>query len=240
MLSNTKIIKLEEIHSTNELCKSFLKENTETLPFLIQAEYQTKGKGQMGKHWISNKSENLLCSLAFNPDKITIENQFFISQSVALSIHKTLANFQISAQIKWPNDIYIGRLKIAGILIENTITNKHIDNCVIGLGFNINQNSFPPDLKATSIKKCINKEVSVNDIREMYLKNLDYFLKKTSTQIKENYEALLYQRNITSIYKDERGSFKARILGVDQYGRLIIKKEDGSIQSYINNSIIYL
>ena len=123
-------ISVEETASTNALAKELLKEGQQKLPFIVQSNFQTKGKGQFSKVWESNIGENLLFSLVIKAPKIPIEQQFNISKAVAVSIREVLKVFTKSVSIKWPNDIYVDNNKIAGILIENTIIGQQIDSCI--------------------------------------------------------------------------------------------------------------
>ena len=65
--------------------------------------------------------------------------------------------------VKWPNDILSANKKIGGILIENTVKGKKINNSIIGIGLNVNQEKFPDSLKnVTSLKKITNKEFDLS------------------------------------------------------------------------------
>ena len=242
MFSNLKIIKLIEIDSTNDYAKKILRSQKKSLPFLVQTSYQTKGRGQRNKYWNSDRNKNLLCSLAFQVRDIQIEEQFVISQIIAVSLYKTLQEYQIDAFVKWPNDIYIKNKKIAGILIENSLISSRIESTIIGLGFNINQINFPDELtdKAISLKLIKEKEFDIDIFLKKWIGSLQWAFSVDKEEIKEIYHKVLYQRDKTCDYKDAKGFFKGKILGVDPSGQLILQLPNSIIKYYMNSNLQYL
>jgi len=242
MFSNLKIIKLAEIDSTNDYAKEILHSQKELLPFMVQASYQTKGKGQYTKFWYSDNAKNLLCSLAFQIQNIRIEEQFVISQIIAVSLYKVLQDYQLTAAIKWPNDIYVENKKIAGILIENSIISSRIESVIVGLGFNLNQTNFPKDLrnKATSLSLITKKEFDIDEFVKKWIEKLQWAFSENKEEIKEIYHTRLYQKDKFAHYKDAKNEFDGKILGVDNRGQLILQTLDGTVKYYMNNELLYL
>lgn len=119
---------------------------------------QTAGKGQRGKTWKGATAENILMSVVLETGKLTIAQQFRLSATVAVGVRNFFAcHAGPETFIKWPNDLYWCDRKAGGILIENVIgrpsaadhepTNDSSWKCaVVGIGVNINQTVFPPDL----------------------------------------------------------------------------------------------
>lgn len=145
-----KMIELDETVSTN----SFLRNYRPLQPVditLVTAEYQTAGRGQGTNCWESERGKNLLFSLLVNPASLPAAQAFVLSEAIALSIREAIARFirEVIARfireevtIKWPNDIYVGDCKIAGILIENTLQGSTVARSIIGCGVDVNQESF--------------------------------------------------------------------------------------------------
>ena len=238
---NKKIdtIKIEETSSTNELAKSFLKKNDKVLPFVVQTNFQTKGKGQYNKSWESNANENLLMSLVLNAPPIDIEKQFDISKAVAVAILKVLSNYtDKKVFIKWPNDIYVGNNKIAGILIENTIIGQRLDSCIIGIGLNVNQIVFSKTLpNPTSLKILTHREHNINLIKDKLIENIFKYLKKTDT-IDNLYQQYLYRKGELNQFIDTKDkTFLGVILGVDNWGKLRIRVENNQVKLFTNNEV---
>ena len=137
-----KMIELDEIVSTN----SFLRDYRPLQPVditLVTAEYQTVGRGQGTNSWESERGKNLLFSLLVNPAALPAAQAFVLSEAIALSIREAIARFiREEVTIKWPNDIYVGDCKIAGILIENTLQGSTVARSIIGCGVDVNQETF--------------------------------------------------------------------------------------------------
>ena len=120
------IIELEETVSTNLYLRDRLLEKKLSEYTIVSTNFQTSGRGQKGNSWSSNRGENLLFSILIFPNMIVANEQFIISQIVALSIRNVLSRITDGVMVKWPNDIYCNEKKIAGILIENNLFVKTI------------------------------------------------------------------------------------------------------------------
>lgn len=152
-LLGNRIIQLEEIDSTNTYLQSIANKHDSHEGLVVVAKSQTVGKGQRGNLWQTEQGKNLTFSLLLKPN-IKIDEQFLLSQLVALGIADLLKTLtSLSVQIKWPNDIFLNGKKVAGILIENTLTSQLIGNCIVGIGLNVNQEHFDNLPFATSLKK---------------------------------------------------------------------------------------
>lgn len=146
-----KIITLDETPSTNTYLQELTVKTECFEGLVVVAKNQPHGKGQRGNTWESESGKNLTFSVLLKPN-LPIDEQFLLSQTVALGIYDFLIEKNIEqVAIKWPNDIYVGNQKIAGILIENTLTANKISNCIVGIGLNVNQTQFLPIIQATSL-----------------------------------------------------------------------------------------
>lgn len=161
------LMEFDVIDSTNE----YIKTNYAKLPnfTIVKTNYQTDGRGQFGRVWESNYKENLLFSLLIKKDLPFLTND--INPIVVSSIFNTLDEYDIDCGYKYPNDIYVGDKKIAGILIETKYDNQELEYMVIGIGLNINQDIFTYT-NAISLKHLIKKEVNIDDIFKRLLKHL--------------------------------------------------------------------
>ncbi len=161
------LIELDTIDSTNE----YLKSNYRKLPnfTIVKANYQTNGHGQFGRGWESNNNENLMFSILVKKNLPFITND--INPIIVSAIFNTLDEFDIDAQFKYPNDIFIGNRKIAGILIETKYDNNDLEYMIIGIGLNINQEKFET-LSAISLKQIIKKEIDSNHVFKRLVKHI--------------------------------------------------------------------
>ncbi len=117
----------------------------------VVAEYQTQGRGRLGKEWYSVKGKGLYCSIIVRPD-IALEDYPKITLVAGLSVAKVLDRITGKcAQLKWPNDIYFSGKKVAGILTESSSLNSShkARYAVVGIGINVNNGleDFPPELR---------------------------------------------------------------------------------------------
>ena len=127
-----QIIKLNATDSTNNYLKQLLMDTALEDFCVVVTNHQTKGKGQMGAEWVSEKGKNLTFSVLKKEPSIVLPRRFLLSILVSLSIIKTLEAYSVpKLAIKWPNDILSDHHKISGILIENIIKSDKIDFSVI-------------------------------------------------------------------------------------------------------------
>lgn len=114
--------------------------------FALMAREQTAGRGQRGNFWEAEPGMNITLSVMLRPDNLPAIRQFEISEAVALAVADTVEASGIKGvAVKWPNDIYVGDRKIAGILIENSIRGANIAYSIAGIGLNVNQTVFRSD-----------------------------------------------------------------------------------------------
>ena len=145
-----KIIHLESVDSTNNYVANLIKRSEITHGTVIMADEQFAGKGQRGAEWYVKPGENLTFSFFLENVNLSVSQQFYLTQVVSLSLVDVLTTLKLTAQIKWPNDIYIKDRKIAGVLIQNQVSNGMVNTAIIGIGLNVNQQSFE-GFSATSL-----------------------------------------------------------------------------------------
>jgi BirA family biotin operon repressor/biotin-[acetyl-CoA-carboxylase] ligase len=141
---------VETTNSTNLLINEIIenhKSNGISLPdfFYVATNFQTAGKGQGSKVWLSNKGENILATFYFQPS-ILPQQQIYFNYFFALTLRKVLSQYIDNVVIKKPNDLYVDGKKIAGILIEHHIQGDKLKYSVAGVGINVNQTQFDPSL----------------------------------------------------------------------------------------------
>ena len=232
------IIKLDAIDSTNSYLKKIILEKDISDYTIVTANFQTEGKGQLGYMWESEDSKNLLCSIYKKDLGIKVEDQFVLSMLVSLSIIRTLEKLNLpKLYIKWPNDIMSDNKKICGILVENMVKQNSIKESVIGIGLNVNQDTFKNLPNATSIKKIkgavFNIDELLNDLVNNIKKQFSDFSQSNIDLIFRQYEDVLYRMNIPSTFKNSEGDvFTGFIKGVNNLGRLKVLLEDNLTKSY--------
>ncbi|TYP73615.1 biotin--[acetyl-CoA-carboxylase] ligase [Aquimarina intermedia] len=232
------IIKVDAIESTNSFLRDLIRDNALTEPTCVFTNEQLAGRGQMGTTWQSEKGENLTTSVFMPCEDLNIKEQFNVSMVVALAIYDTLREISLpKLTIKWPNDILSDKLKVCGILIENSIRNDRLQGVIIGIGLNINQLSFKNLPQAGSIRAILGIRYEVEEILDILLKKIVYRFKMLKTTkfhlIKEAYEAKLFRKDKPSMFTaPSKGSFVGIIQGVDSSGKLQLLVEDNEIETY--------
>lgn len=230
------ILNFDELFSTNEYAYNLVKQGNIAEFTTIYAHNQTKGKGQQGNMWVSEKGKNITFSIILHPIQIIPSKQFILSQCVSLGIQKVLRNYCEHVTIKWPNDIYVNKKKIAGILIENILSGNKISSSIIGIGLNINQEKFDISIpNPTSLKICTGKFFDTQQIlRECLLSIFEIYtsMPQNNTEIHDNYMKVLYKKGIKSKFQDNTGIFKGTIISVDETGKISIVDEQNNVRSY--------
>jgi BirA family biotin operon repressor/biotin-[acetyl-CoA-carboxylase] ligase len=233
-----RIIKLNAIDSTNTYLRQLSAEKTLEDFTVVTAKKQTKGRGQMGTHWSSQFSKNLLFSVFKDVSFLEVERHFYISIVVSIALYKTLNQFSIkNVKIKWPNVILSEYKKVAGILIENVIKNNKLQASIIGIGINVNQTNYKILPNASSLLLISGRTFDVDEVLDVFLKCLKKefsTLKQCDYSILKNtYEKHLFRKNKPSTFKDTEGSlFSGYIKGVANSGSLQVLIEDDIIKEF--------
>ena len=232
MAETFSIIHLTETHSTNSAIAAHAKQYPASTIVALYTDFQTQGRGQQGNTWESNKGENILLSLHFTP-ALPANRQFGISKAVALGVMDFVKTYtSLPIYIKWPNDIYVGNNKIAGILIENTLMGHQLCNCTVGIGLNVNQTQFSANIP---------NPISLRNITGITY-NIEECVHSLCTAVVHRYEQLLLHPEIINneylqhlyrlneyhsyIYNEEQIS--AKITGVSDVGFLQLQTKVGN------------
>jgi len=241
-----EIIHIEECVSTNEKLSSLRRSENEAKELLICADFQTSGKGQGGEFWESEKAKNLTFSYNLVDVNLSAYNQFYISIIIALTLSEIIEGEigDKEVKIKWPNDIYIGSKKVAGILIENVVIGDKIKESYIGIGLNVNQKKFDSNApNPISIIHFTEKEIDTKELLSTYLLKFDYYLnllkKGELDRLKTVYLDKLYRINEIGKYQINNEIIDGIIKGIDEYGFLRMSI-DGLERSFDIKEIVYL
>jgi len=213
---------------------------------VVTARIQTQGRGQSGNKWSAEQGKNLTFSMVLYPKFVPVNEQFIISQIVALAVKETLSLYVTDVTIKWPNDIYYLNKKITGILIENNLTEKTFSSSIIGIGINVNQTEFPSDLpNPISLIQIISKEISIDEVLEQILSRVySYYsqIREDKESVRTHYFNSLYRHEgLFAFYDHLRNEeIKASILSVEKNGMMNLKMDNGEIRSYWFKEVQYL
>ena len=244
-MEKTRIIYVEETHSTNSLLREWLEQEPLPTGSVIVADFQTAGRGQVGNVWESERGKNLTFSLVLYPQALPVNQQFLISQIAALSVKETLDAYTEGISIKWPNDIYWQDKKICGMLIENDLSGHNLLRSIIGIGINLNQTIFRGDApNPVSLWQIVKQEVDREVVLRQFLSRFEAYnqalLSGEKALIHTRYMEALYWREGYHPYADAKGAFSARIYGIEPTGHLLLQSTDGVIRRYAFKEVSYL
>ncbi|MTK54240.1 biotin--[acetyl-CoA-carboxylase] ligase [Paludibacter sp.] len=233
------IIRLRETVSTNNYLRELLVSSREQLSegMVVSADYQTKGRGQVGNVWESEDGKNLLFSMLLFPSSIEANQQFVLSKMVSLAVAGVLKEEIDDVFIKWPNDIYWRDKKIAGILIENDLCGSNIQYCVIGIGLNVNQESFASNApNPVSLKQITGKTYDREDLLKRIVKRIYMLyiqlLREELNCFDEDYKTALYRHDGFHEYRANDENFKASIVDILPSGHLVLQTEKGTQRTF--------
>lgn len=119
---------------------------------LVTAAHQTDGRGRHGRTWLDAPGESLLVSLVLRPAVLGLpaERLALVPLAAGLALAEAARAFGADARVKWPNDVLVGRRKLAGVLAEGRDGGRVV---ILGAGLNVAQTAFPPLVaeRATSL-----------------------------------------------------------------------------------------
>ena len=164
----------QETTSTNDVADKLGRDGVKE-GIVVFAESQTKGRGRLGRNWVSSQGKGLWFSVLLRPElSPQAATQMTIASATALA--RALTKSAAGVQIKWPNDILVKERKLCGILTEMSAELDKINYIVLGIGVNVNfeERDFPPELRkiATSLaieagRKFKRAEIAAEILREL-------------------------------------------------------------------------
>lgn len=220
----------ETIDSTNAEALRLAAQG-ETLPLLVLAEQQTAGRGRRGRKWVSPYAENLYYSLALQIDG-GMRRLEGLSLLVGLAVVKTLREMGVSgAGLKWPNDILVGRRKLAGVLLELTGDPADVCHVVIGIGLNVNmQASRDVDQAWTSMMLEVGAAIDRNLVVARLSADLRTYL---SAHREKGFEAFRDEWELNHLWQHQpvtllagSNAVEGVVVGVDPGGALLLRIDD--------------
>jgi BirA family biotin operon repressor/biotin-[acetyl-CoA-carboxylase] ligase len=211
---------------------------------LVVAEYQAKGKGRMQRLWQSPAGKNLLFSLILRPDWPPGQ-AFYGTVLASVSLCRAMEEIAgIEVKIKWPNDLYAGEKKIAGILTEFSTDPDRIEYMIIGVGVNCHWAPAEPPpggMPATSLLKEIGKKISRLDLLIRFLEHGDAAYQRIEREgvgfLREEWSrySLVTRRTVTLI--NNQKTWTGEVQGIDEQGGLILRLADGRLETFLAGDV---
>lgn len=232
-------IELPEAASTNSVAAS----GAFAPGSVVYTLRQSAGRGCGSNSWESEAGKNIAMTLVLGDIGVAVERQFAISMAVALGCFDYVSHYVADCSVKWPNDIYVGDRKIAGILIEHSMSGAMLSRSLCGVGLNINQEIFYSDapnpvslIQLTGMRYDVRSEL--HKLVEAIGKRLECV--KDFNLLRSEFLLHLYRGAGVYNWRDESGEFQASVYGIDDFGRLQLVSLDGSIHTYGFKEIRYV
>lgn len=238
-----RIYSYEKLDSTNDtawrLGEEGLPEGT-----CVFAEYQKKGRGRLGRGWVSPKNKDILLSVLLRP-KLSPQEVPRMTLAAALSVTRAVkAITGVPVGIKWPNDVLYKEKKLCGILTEMCTKNGRVRFVVLGIGLNVNTKSADLLPGATSLREITGEKVSRLALTQLFLKELE----KDIVRIKNREFDKLSQeweqcsettgKRVVATLLDRKVCGQA--MGIDEDGALWIRKDNGLQEKIVSGDIRHL
>ena len=222
-----------EIDSTNAELMRLLSANKAQAGTIVVAESQLAGRGRRGRPWVSPFAQNLYFSMSWNFNGVAAALAG-LSLVVGLSLVQALQEVGVDqAQLKWPNDVLVGRRKLAGVLLEMTGDATGLCHVVIGIGVNVNMHSATDEIDQPwiSIKQLLGRSSDrtelVKELLDKLIPNLQLFEQQGFVAFAEQwqqYDAFSQQEVVVSL-GEQRVFGIAQ--GVSHSGELQVQTDQG-------------
>lgn len=228
-----EVVYYDEIDSTNNRAKE-AGDKKAAHGTLFVADKQVAGKGRRGRVWESPSGSSIYMTILLYPEVAPIKApQLTLVMAIAVA-EGIQAVTGLETKIKWPNDIVVNGKKICGILTEMSTEIDYINHVVIGVGINVNQDTFPEDIKstATSLKLEAGKSVQRSELIAAVMKSFENcyetFMKTEDLSgLQELYNSMLVNKDREVKVLEPGNEYKAHALGINQTGELIVRTPDG-------------
>ena len=236
-----KIDVFKTIDSTNNFAKSLAQLGAVNGTTVV-AEVQTQREGRMGRTFYSPLGMGVYMSVIVRP-KLSVEHSLLITSCAAVAVADAIEKVtKLKCSIKWVNDIYIGNKKVCGILTEAAVDVEQggLEYAIVGIGVNVQNVTFPKAVAdiATSLKLECNESVSRSilaaEILNCLEERLDTINDKSFIDEYRNRSNLINKR-IEVTHNDVTTSMTC--LGIDEYGRLIVKLDDGTEKALSSGTV---
>ena len=232
----------EKMDSTNNKAKELARGGAEE-GLLVITEEQTNGKGRLGRVWESPAGTGIWMSLVLRPN-ILPQYASQITLVAGLSLCETLQEVTgLKASIKWPNDVVVNGKKICGILTEMSAEMEGINYIILGIGINVNTNTFSEELPYASSLALeggigYSRKAIIKDFLERFEKDYNQYKQIPNLEaIKERYEqnCITLHKKVKLIKKEKE--IIAEAIEITSDGALKVRYEDGSIDEVVSGEV---
>jgi len=214
---------------------------------VVLAEAQTEGRMRFGREWYSPGGVNLYVS-ALLREPLTPSQAPVLSFIASLAVSDAIKALGLSPSIKWPNDVLIGRQKVAGALMECATVGQAVDFLILGVGVNVNVELRdlraalgPSSFAATSLAAALGHPIDRNEFAASYLNHLDAWTRRFRAEGPGPVLGGWRDRDILTGRRVEargrHGSFDGRALGLNDKGQLLVQPLIGAPRAVVDEEV---
>jgi BirA family transcriptional regulator, biotin operon repressor / biotin---[acetyl-CoA-carboxylase] ligase len=211
---------------------------------LVLAEEQTAGRGRAGRNWHSERGTGLYFTLLLRP-RLAPAQAPLLTMLAGLSAHAAIQGLTgLAPELKWPNDLLLNGKKVGGILTEMHAEPSVVRFVIVGIGINVNQEKFPPELAsiATSLRKESGK---MNYRLELLVRLLTQFESDYNRFLREGPSFVVERfQSVSNFAKGRRvrvesgaESYVGTTAGLSPEGLLLVAKENGPVLTVIAGDV---
>ena len=199
---------------------------------VVVADQQSSGRGARGRDWLSPPGDDLYFSIVARPE-MEPSSMSMVTLATGLGVREAIASLlpERTITVKWPNDIWIGRCKCAGILVESKMVGDRIGALVIGVGLNLNRLEWPAELRGIATSVLEQRGGSPLDRGEVLVRVLDRIEAQVEQLVDEGASALVpaLRPHLALLgqrvrWEDGEGIFE----GVDEGGAARVRTDTGT------------
>lgn len=236
------ILRFDTVASTNDVARDMAASGAPEGTCVLARE-QTAGRGRQGRTWASPPGEGLYLSVILRPT-IRVAESAVLTLAAAVAVAETLKlDFEVTADIKWPNDVMASGRKICGILVESAIEGDRLQYAVMGIGLNVAQREFPDEVSAVATSLLIEtgRSLAPDDVLNPLLKRLTRWYEITVTQpstVLARWEELSsYARGCAVRVESSDWSIEGVTRGLTSTGALRVELVNGEIREIFSGEV---
>jgi BirA family transcriptional regulator, biotin operon repressor / biotin---[acetyl-CoA-carboxylase] ligase len=234
----------EETTSTNDIVEKLARDGVAE-GVVVFAETQTRGRGRLGRVWVSPRGKGLWLSILLRPSLRPVAvTRLTIAAATALA-RAVEGNTGLRAGVKWPNDVVLGGRKVAGILLEMSADQDRVQHVIMGIGVDVNQEAseFPPELRGavTSLRIERGHLLSRSDLAVALLRELD---RDYVRAVGNGFEALAVEWESRCVTLGRRVVIQSgqRLLegcaeSLDADGALLVRTQHGRLERMLGGDV---
>jgi len=206
---------------------------------LFVADEQTAGRGRRGNTWLAAPGESLLFSVLLRP-QLELAQASALTLAVGLALRDAIApHIEQAVQLKWPNDLYVGGKKLAGVLVESQLQGERLQAVVVGVGLNVATRDFPSEIAARATSLALLGKAEL-EREPLLLELLDAMALRVDEYQRSGVAGILAELNQADALRGKRVRVDTQEgvgRGLDDQGRLLLQDDAGVVHAIIAGTV---